>query len=252
MRRVIFLFALVLGLASCSNKVEVKETQLVNVHFGYAMQVEMPTTKAVNSSDINDWIEDQLPQAISLRLTDANGNRYSIQTNTAAQLPVGIYTVTGKSTPTSTAALAGSDLFLSNTAPIIKINTTVEVTYSQQNYVVSATYGSFGIVVDREETASVSYQSSHGEVGNVDFATIGTAGLAFINGELQSFSIMFSLNPVSNSNEKTDYTFQASYSESSISPANGNYYILHPKKASSIEGASFSYSIGSFRAVDVQ
>lgn len=246
----IFLFALMLGLASCNNDKELAEPQMVKVNFGYKMVTEVPMTKAVNNNEINDWIEAQLPQTISLRLTDANGTRYNIQTDSEVEIPVGIYTVTGKISPQSTAALAGSDLYLSNTAPILMVNTTVEITYSQKTYVIPATYGSFGIVVDYDETASVSFQSSHGETGNVTFATIGTSGIAFINGNLSGFSIAFALTPVSSANEVTTYTFQATYSESSISPANGNYYILHPKSMSSMDGGVFTYSIGSFRAVD--
>ena len=252
MRSVLFLFALMLGLASCDKDREVTEPQSVKVCFGYHMVSEVPMTKAVVNNEINDWIEAQLPQTISLRLTDANGTRYNIQTNNEVEIPVGIYTVTGKSVPSSTASLAGTDLFLSNTAPTITVNTTVEITYSQKTYVIPATYGAFGIVVDYDETSSVSFQSSHGETGNVTFATIGTAGIAFINGNLSGYSIMFSLTPVSTANEVTKYTFQATYSESSISPANGNYYILHPRSVSSVDGGTFVYSIGGFRAVDVQ
>lgn len=250
MRKFLFI-ALLLAVASCKKGTEEIATQKVT--FGYRLVTEQSMTKAVNNDDIADWIEASLPQKLSIRLTDANGVRYNIETGSEVELPIGIYTVTGKNTPTSSAAVAGSDVFFSVSRPTIVVNTTIEITYTQKNYVIPATYGAFGIVVDYDETASATYQSSHGESGSIEFARIGTSGIVFVNGNLDSFVLSVTLNPVnSGDNEVTTYTFKTAFSASSISPTFGNYYIIHPKGISSVDGGTFGYSISGFRPVDVE
>ena len=167
------------------------------------------------------------------------------------ELPVGIYTVTGKNTPTASASVVGSDVFFSITRPTLTVSTTIEVTYSQKNYVIPATYGAFGIVIDSEETASATFASSHGETGNIEFATIGTSGIVFVNGNLGTHTLDITLNPVNSADQTTTHTFKTAYDAATISPTFGNYYILHPKAQSSVDGGTFSYSVIGFRAVDV-
>ena len=240
----------ILMLASCSK--EKKQSDFKQkVVFTYQIATEMPMTKAVNTDAITEWIADQLPANISIRLTDANGIRYNITTGSEIELPVGIYTVTGKDTPTASANIAGSSVFFAS-RPALSVNTTIEITYTQKQYVIPATYAAFGIVVDRAETASASFVSSHGETGNVPFTDTNNAGIVFVNGNLESFVVDVTLTPIASGDAETTYTFKTAYSQTSISPTFGNYYILHPKGISSVEGGTFSYSIGDFRAVDVE
>ena len=239
MRKFLFI-AILLALASCKKGTEEIATQKVT--FGYRLVTEQSMTKAVNNDDIADWIEASLPAKLSLRLTDSG---------TEVELPVGIYTVTGKNTPTASASVVGSDVFFSITRPTLTVSTTIEVTYSQKNYVIPATYGAFGIVIDSEETASATFASSHGETGNIEFATIGTSGIVFVNGNLGTHTLDITLNPVNSADQTTTHTFKTAYDAATISPTFGNYYILHPKAQSSVDGGTFSYSVIGFRAVDV-
>lgn len=252
MKRLIFV-ALVLTLAACNKSAKLDTPQTQQVVLDFKVVQEQPMTKAVNNDVIQDWIEAALPEKLSLRLTDANGTRYNIETGTSVELPIGIYSVTGKSTPTASASVVGSDVFFSVSRPTIVVNTSVEITYTQKNYVIPATYGAFGIVVDYEETASASYQSSHGETGNIEFAQAGTSGIVFVNGSLGTYTLDVTLTPVnSTDNAQTTYTFQTAYSATSVSPTFGNYYIIHPKGISSVDGGTFGYSIAGFRPVDVE
>lgn len=255
MKKITILFAMVLCLASCikpksENSVEDHSKQ--TVVFDFRLVEEVPMTKAVDNNAINEWIENALPSKISLKLIDANGTRYNIETGTSVELPVGIYTVTGKNTPTASASVVGTDVFMSMSRPTLIVSTTIEVTYTQTSYLVPATYGAFGIVVDLEETATASFSSSHGEQGNIEFATIGTSGIVFINGNLDSHILNVTLNPISSADEVTTYVFKTAYSSTTISPTFGNYYILHPKGISSVDGGTFGYSISPFRAVDIE
>lgn len=209
-------------------------------------------TKAVNNDAIADWIESVLPAQLALRLTDANGVRYNIETGKEVELPVGIYSVSGKNVPAASAGIAGSDVFFSVSRPTLTVSTSIEVTYSQKSYVIPATYGSFGIVVDKGETASASYQSSHGESGSIEFAEVGTSGIVFVNGNLGDFTLDVTLNPVNPADQTTTHTFKSAYSATTISPTFGNYYIIHPKAQSSVDGGTFSYSVIGFRPVDVE
>ena len=243
--------ALVLVFVSC-NKVRVEEIKTQKVVFDYSLVSEHPMTKAVNTSDIADWIESALPAKISLKLTDANGSRYNVETGSEVELPIGIYTITGKSNPPASASVVGNDIYFSTSRPSIIINSSIEITYSQKNYSIPATYGAFGIVIDYEETASASFQSSHGETGNIEFSTIGTSGIVFVNGNLGSYSLDVTLNPVNAGNQATTHTFKTAYSAETISPTFGNYYIIHPKAQSSVEGGTFTYSVADFRAVDIE
>ena len=252
MKRFVYLALALIALTSCDKDQkaeEAKGTQKVTFQF----RVEgVPMTKGVNQDDIADWIEAALPEKLALKLVDANGTRYNIETGASVELPVGIYTVTGKNAPTASANVIGSDVFFSVSRPTIKVNTTIEITYTQTTYIVPATYGAFGIAVDFSETASASFASSHGESGNIEFATIGSAGLVFVNGELGTYTLDVTLSPVSSADEATTYQFKTAYSSTTISPTFGNYYILHPKNVSSVDGGTFTYSIGTFRAVDVE
>ena len=242
--------ALIMALVSCS-KAEVESPALVKVRFDFSLVSEQPMTKSVNNDDIADWIEASLPAKLSLRLTDSEGVRHNIETGTEVELPVGIYTVTGKNTPTASASVVGSDVFFSVSRPTLTVSTTIEVTYSQKNYVIPATYGAFGIVIDSEETASATFASSHGETGNIEFATIGTSGIVFVNGNLGTHTLDVTLNPVNSADRTTTHTFKTAYDAATISPTFGNYYILHPKAQSSVDGGTFTYSVIGFRAVDV-
>ena len=251
MKKITILFAMVLCLASCcrSEKAEDRNTQIVT--FDYRVYTELPMTKAVNADGITSWITGQLPSTISLKLTDANGVKYNIETGSAIELPLGTYTVTGKSAPTSSGSIVGSDIYFSKTRPTIVVNTTIEVTYTHTTYTIPATYNSFGIVVDYTETASATYASSHGETGTIDFAPVGTSGIVFVNGALDTYILDVTVNPCNGGDKITTYTFKTAYSQSTISPNMGYYYILHPKKITSIEGGVFSYSVSNFQAVDI-
>jgi hypothetical protein len=250
MKRITFFALLLLACASCTKSNKHSLTQ--QVVFEFRMVEEQPMTRAVDNDAIADWIETALPEKLSLRLTDANGVRYNIETGTSVELPIGIYTVTGKNAPTASANIASNDVFFSTSRPTIAVNTSIEITYTQKNYVIPATYGAFGIVVDYTETANATYESSHGETGNIEFAQVGTSGIAFVNGTLGTFTLNVTLTPANaNDYEQTTYTFQTAYNANSVSPTNGNYYIIHPKGKSSVDGGSFTYSIAGFRAVDV-
>lgn len=251
MRKIVFVLAACF-LAACSKDVQVSDAQVQKVTFSYRIATEVPMTKAVNNDAVIDWIAAQLPEVINIRLTDANGTRYNIQTGSEVQLPVGIYSVTGKYTPSASANVVGSDVYFSTSCPALVVNTSIEVTYTQKQYVIPATFGAFGIVIDTDETASATFQSSHGETGNVDFANVSGAGIVFVNGNLDTHIIYVTLNPANSSDEATTFTFKTAYSQTSISPTFGNYYILHPKSQSSVDGGTFSYAIGDFRAVDVE
>ena len=245
------ILALVLAFVSC-NKVSIEEIKTQKVVFEYSLVSEHPMTKAVNTGDITAWIESVLPAKISLKLTDANGTRYNVETGSEVELPIGIYTVTGKSNPTASASVVGNDVYFSTSRPSLVVNTSIEITYSQKNYSIPATYSAFGIVIDYEETASATFQSSHGETGNIDFATVGTSGIVFVNGGLGSYILDVTLNPANSGDQTTTHTFKTAYSAETISPTFGNYYIIHPKAQSSVEGGAFSYSVSPFRAVDVE
>lgn len=82
MKKITILFAMVLCLASCcrSDKAEDRNTQIVT--FDYRVYTELPMTKAVDADGITSWITGQLPSTISLKLTDANGVKYNIETGT--------------------------------------------------------------------------------------------------------------------------------------------------------------------------
>ena len=251
--RKVFLGIIALMLLSSCSKVRVQEIpQKQKVTFGYRLYNEVAMTKAVSNDSIIDWIAEQLPTTISLRLTDANGTRYNITTGSEVELPTGIYTVTGKSAPSASAYIVGSDVFFSSARPTITINTSVEITYTQKSYIIQATYGGFGIVIDKKETASATFASSHGETGNIEFSQIGTAGITFVNGNLSTYSLNVTVNPVKTGDAQTTYTFKSEYSQTSITPTNGFYYILHPKGINSVDGGTFSYAIADFRAVDVE
>lgn len=250
MKKFIFGAFTLLMLVSCHKADERVETKQ-KVVFAYQIATEVPMTKTINNDNLIDWIAEQLPTSVSIRLTDANGTKYNITTGSEVELPVGIYTVTGKDTPQASANVVGSNAFFTS-RPSLSINTSVEVTYTQKQYVIPATYTAFGIVVDRTETASASYVSSHGETGNVPFTEVDNAGIVFVSGNLDTYSLDITLSPISSGDAETTYTFKTAYSTSSISPTFGNYYIIHPKGISSVEGGAFTYSIGSFRAVDVE
>ena len=254
MKKLLCFISLIALMACSAGQEEILEqkSDLAKVTFGFQLVSEVPMTKAVNNTSIAQWIESQLPEKLSLKLIDANGVRYTVETGASVELPTGIYTVTGKNVPSASASVIGSDVFMSVTRPTITVNTTIEVTFTQTTYIVPATYGAFGIVIDKEETASASYTSSHGEQGNIEFAEVGTAGIVFVNGNLGTFTLDVTLNPVSSSDEITTHRFQTNYSATTISPTFGNYYIIHPKGISSVDGGTFSYSIGNFRAVDIE
>ena len=250
MKKILLWACALLMLVSCDKENKQVETKQ-KVVFTYQIATEVPMTKAVNNDGIMEWIAAQLPENISIRLTDANGTRYNITTGSEVELPVGIYTVTGKDTPTASAYIAGATLFFAS-RPALSVNTTIEITYTQKQYVIPATYAAFGIVVDNEETASATFVSSHGETGNVPFTTVDNACIVFVNGNLETFILTVTLTPIASGDAETSYTFKTAYSQTSISPTFGNYYIIHPKGISSVDGGTFSYAIGDFRAVDVE
>lgn len=242
--------ALILAFVSCNKSGESPAS--VKVRFEYSLVTEHSMTKAVNNDAIADWIESVLPAQLALRLTDANGVRYNIETGKEVELPVGIYSVTGKNVPAASASVVGSDVFFSVSRPTLTVSTTIEVTYSQKNYVIPATYGAFGIVIDSDETASATFASSHGETGNIEFAEVGTSGIVFVNGNLGTQTLDVTLNPVNGADQTTTHTFKTAYDAATISPTFGNYYILHPKAQSSVDGGTFSYSVIGFRPVNVE
>lgn len=251
--RKLIVVALVFVFASCAKNTDQELPKTQQVTFDFKIVSEQSMTRAVNNDDIANWIETALPEKLALKLIDANGTRYNIETGTSVELPIGIYSVTGKNTPTASASVVGTDVFFSVSRPTIVVNTSIEITYTQKSYVIPATYGAFGIVVDYEETASASFTSSHGETGNIEFAQVGTSGIVFVNGTLGTHTFNVTLTPVNATDyEPTTYTFQTAYSATSVSPTFGNYYIIHPKGISSVEGGTFGYSIAGFRPVDVE
>ena len=252
MKKLLIFVLSLLTFVSCCKKDKKFEDLTQKVIFSYKAVAEKPMTRAINNNAIIDWIGEQLPTSISLRLTDSNGNKYTVETGSEIELPLGVYTVTGKSIAPSTQNVVGSDVSFSSIQPSLNINTILEVVYSQTQYTIPANFTGFGIVIDYEETASATYQSSHGESGTIQFATIGTAGIVFVNGNLDTHSLDVTLNPVNNSDKQTTYTFKNEYLSTTISPTFGNYYIIHPKAITGIEGGLFSYTVDRFQAIDIE
>ena len=253
MRRVIFLFALVLGVVSCRNKIEIKEIkpETATVCIGYKMVSEIPMTKAVNQEQINQWIIDNLPTNVTFKLTDAQGNRTNVTCGTPTEIPLGTYTVTARYTPVSDGSVVGSDVFFSKTEPIIIVNTSLEVTYDKANYVVPATFGSFGIVYDLNEVASATYVSSHGESGSMPTTSVGQTAFVFVNGLLDTQYLEVTLNPRSGY-KLAKHTFKSAYDPDCVTASFGNYYIIHPYEITSVEGGSLTYSTNGFVGVEVE
>lgn len=242
---------LLLLMTGCSNKVKVTELYQ-QVTIGFNMYSEEPMTKSVYTNPVQTYIENALPATLTFTLTDGDGNKTTVISGQSVSLKLGTYTVKAKYTPQTVAAVVGASLFLSN-EPSLSVNTTLTITASQTSYVVGASYTCFGIVVDNDEVQSVSYQSSHGEAGNLTMNPVASNayGIIFVNGSLDTATMDVILTAKDVSLENTTYKFYVNGNSGDVYAQYGKYYILHPKAKTGIDEGFLSYITDDWTEVEI-
>ena len=103
-----------------------------------------PTTKG-----IADEIAATLPSQMTLSLTNkASGESYEVLTGTQVRVPVGAYSVTGRTTPAVRQAIYG-DTHYTSAEPLVVVEDDLEVETGRTTYTVTAAYRCFVLAAEQ-------------------------------------------------------------------------------------------------------
>ncbi len=244
--------ALVLGmvLASCS-KTDERVTDQVRV-LSYAMcENGSMYTKGVATDDVTSAIQNALPDKVSFTATSfATSKAYKGKTGEPIVLPSDLYHVIGSSSGNAlSSCLQGSSGYVTD-APKIDINCDLNVTDNETAYTLQATYKSFAIVVDAEETAKV-FIKGKGEEEEITPVTSGAIKIAFVQGDYSSTYLTLRIVPTDKERyDDATYTLASQSGSNLVHVEAGKFYVFHPK-VNGQEPKVIGLSLPNFERVDV-